>query len=70
MLSDVTLEGSNWKVKIFWETTEHDLGVVLAIEGNRIQKCLVHHTSIVDDRYRKIVNGKSLPCNEFGRVDI
>jgi len=70
MLSDLTLKGYNWEVKIFWETTEHDLGVVLAIEGNRIQKCLANHTPIVDDKYRKIVNGKSLPCNEFGRVDI
>lgn len=59
--------GNTVDLRIYYNTEEHNLGLVLQIEGRRIQKALETRTSFMLSNYRKISNGKSMACDRNGR---
>jgi len=66
----VDLRISDIELRIFFNTEDCNLGQVLMIEGRRISKALETRTPFLENKYRKIINGQSVKCDQHGQTNI
>jgi len=66
----IDLRISDMELRIFFDTEWNNLGQVLMIEGKRISKALETRTPFLENKYRKIINGQSVKCDQHGQASI
>lgn len=66
MIQLIELIGNGWQIKLFFDTQQTNLGDALRLEGERIQKAINDRQSFIENRYRRIFNGRSVICDENG----